>query len=512
MSDAYMLDETPKDVRRSRAFSLEATGGFSAEDGTPLPHFQPDRRSSGSSPPPPASCPSVRQHLPSLRISESNLRSSVDLQQPQEASKGFRLEDFDEVFLQNPPEIKETNIIEDFPPPPPPVELEPEDEQPIEESLTSELLNNSTRRSSLQPVISSVCPPPPLKPQPSSITSITTSSTIEDNLNLDYQPLPKREKTSEELRVEALARQLVLQDASLLPLLDTWGGKSTVELMEEIFPNSKLISKSQRRGSTRLEDRIEDSVCDSSQSSDQRKETDLDEEEKDVNTRKVELCEALRSSVAALQREKEALSDELRRHRVLEANIETLVQEKLKTNERNKYSMFIGDLEKIVNLLLSLCSRMSRIDRSLLVLQRDELTVEDAAEEKENLLHKRSLLLRQTDDARELKENLDRRQRVVQSILSGYLSDPQLQDYRRFVSAKPSLLIRQRHLDDLIRQGEEQLTRLAETLPPELAEAHGCSAAFPIPTPCSSPFPSLLPPSLIPGPAHPVRTTTVTSL
>ncbi|XP_035802118.2 protein Shroom3 isoform X2 [Amphiprion ocellaris] len=512
MSDAYMLEESPKDVRRSRAFSLEATGGFSAEDVTPLPHFQLDRRSSGSSPPPPASHPSVRQHLSSLRISESNLCSSVDLQQPPEASKGFQLEDFDEVFLQNPSEIKETNIIEDFPPPPPPVELEPEDEQPIEESPTSELLNNSPRRSSPQPVTSSICPPPPLKPQPSSITSITTSSTIEDNLNLDYQPLLKREKTSEELRVEALARQLVLQDPSMLPLLDTWGGKSTVELMEDIFPNSKLISKSQRRGSTQLEDRIPDGVCDPSQSSDRGKETDLDEDEKDVNTRKVELCEALRSSVAALQREKEALSDELRHHRVLEANIETLVQEKLKTNERDKYSMFIGDLEKIVNLLLSLCSRMSRIDRSLLVLQRDELTVEDAAEEKENLLHKRSLLLRQTDDARELKENLDRRQRVVQSILSGYLSDSQLQDYRRFVSAKPSLLIRQRHLDNLIRQGEEQLTRLAETLPPELAEAHGWSAAFPIPTLCSSPFPSLLPPSLIPGPALPVRTTTVTSL
>uniref|UniRef100_A0A3Q0S8D2 ASD2 domain-containing protein n=1 Tax=Amphilophus citrinellus TaxID=61819 RepID=A0A3Q0S8D2_AMPCI len=116
--------------------------------------------------------------------------------------------------------------------------------------------------------------------------------------------------------------------------------------------------------------------------------------------------------------------------------------------------MFAGDLEKIVNLLLSLCSRLSRIDRSLLALQRDGLSPED-----------RSLLLRQTEDARELKENLDRRQRVVHAILSGYLTEPQLQDYRRYVSAKPSLLIRQRHLDDLIRRGEEQLTQLAESLP-----------------------------------------------
>lgn len=129
------------------------------------------------------------------------------------------------------------------------------------------------------------------------------------------------------------------------------------------------------------------------------------------------------------------------------------------------------------------------------------------------LLHKRSLLLGQTDDARELKENLDRRQRVVHVILSGYLTEPQLQDYRRFVSTKPSLLICQRHLDNLIRQGEEQLTRLAESLPQELAEAHGwsrvCPFLSPSPAPCSS---SPFPPSVIPGPAHAVRSTAVTSL
>uniref|UniRef100_A0A3Q4G6G6 ASD2 domain-containing protein n=1 Tax=Neolamprologus brichardi TaxID=32507 RepID=A0A3Q4G6G6_NEOBR len=129
--------------------------------------------------------------------------------------------------------------------------------------------------------------------------------------------------------------------------------------------------------------------------------------------------------------------------------------------------LFAGDLERIVNLLLSLCSRLSRIDRSLLALQRDGLSPEE-----------RSLLLRQTEDARELKENLDRRQRVVHAILSSYLSEPQLQDYRHFVSTKPSLLIRQRHLDDLIRRGEEQLTRLAESLPAERSkplQLRGCN-------------------------------------
>ena len=127
-----------------------------------------------------------------------------------------------------------------------------------------------------------------------------------------------------------------------------------------------------------------------------------------------------------------------------------------------------------------------------------------------SLQHKRSLLLRQTEDARELKENLERRQCVVHAILSGYLTEPQLQDYGHFVSAKPSLLIRQRHLDDLTRQGEEQLKRLEESLPAELTEASGCSTASRLSSPVL--LPPLLPPSVLPGPTPPVRSTTVTSL
>ncbi|KAE8284788.1 Protein Shroom3 Shroom-like protein [Larimichthys crocea] len=532
MSDASILEDTAKDTYRERAFSLEMRGEHSAEINTRVPptaqpHFQfaapSNGRDSGSTASSPLLDPSMYRHLSSLRISESSLISPIDHKKPLETD-----ELHDEVFLQNPappsppppppppppPAMKETSIfIDDFPPPPPPLELEPEAGHKTME-----------RKSSLRlpsPPVSGILPS--LKPHPSTVTSINTSTTTESSLGLDYQPLPKREKTSEELRVEALAKQLVIQDSSLAPFLDTWRGKSTVELMQEIFPNSKLVGKSpwQRRGSSRLDDRIQDGVCDPAQSTvmDEGKETDLDEDEKDLNTKKVELCEALRCSVAALRQEKEALCEEQRCHQELGTSIETLVQEQLKTNERDKYSMFIGDLERIVNLLLSLCSRMSRIDRSLLALEREELTQEDKAEEKESLHHKRSLLLSQTEDAWELKENLDRRQRVVHGILSGYLTEPQLQDYRRFVSTKPSLLIRQRHLDDLIRQGEEQLTRLAESLPQEVAEACGWPRACPFlpsnPAPCSAPsssFPPLLPPSVIPGPTHSVRSTTVTSL
>uniref|UniRef100_A0A3P9I1S7 Shroom family member 3 n=1 Tax=Oryzias latipes TaxID=8090 RepID=A0A3P9I1S7_ORYLA len=248
-------------------------------------------------------------------------------------------------------------------------------------------------------------------------------------------------------------------------------GKSTVELMEEIFPNSPLTDQSQCLADGAL---FPPFHCVFS------------------FVHQVELCEVLRNSVVALQQEKEALCEEQRGHKALGASIEELVQERLKTNEKDKYSMFIGDLERIVNLLLSLCSRLSRIDRSLLALQREELMMED-----DSLHHKRSLLLRQTEDARELKENLDRRQRVVHAILSSYLTEAQLQDYRRFVSTKPSLLIRLRHLDELVRLREQQLAHLNES-------------AWPTDRLLQSPAPA--PPLTFAGPAHSLRSTAVTSL
>ena len=56
----------------------------------------------------------------------------------------------------------------------------------------------------------------------------------------------------------------------------------------------------------------------------------------------VALCAALRSSVEALQEEKEGLQEELRQHRALGAGLEALVQDHCRPNEREKYRVFTG--------------------------------------------------------------------------------------------------------------------------------------------------------------------------
>lgn len=80
-------------------------------------------------------------------------------------------------------------------------------------------------------------------------------------------------------------------------------------------------------------------------------------------------------------------------------------------------------------------------------------------------LHERhKLLSRQREDAKDLKENLDRRERVVSGILAKYLSAQQLQDYRCFVQDKTSLLIEQKDLEEQIRFFEEQLESLERSI------------------------------------------------
>ena len=77
---------------------------------------------------------------------------------------------------------------------------------------------------------------------------------------------------------------------------------------------------------------------------------------------------------------------------------------------------------------------------------------------------KRDKLIEQLDEAKRLKENIDRRSRQVANLLTKYLTDDEFADYSHFVTMKAKLVIDQREIDDKIKLGEEQLAALRETL------------------------------------------------
>ncbi|XP_072311379.1 protein Shroom3 [Eucyclogobius newberryi] len=319
------------------------------------------------------------------------------------------------------------------------------------------------------------CPPAPCPPAPCPPASCPPASSPdqaqEDSLVLDYEPVPVRLQTPEELRVQELAQSLVGRDGALLPLVDTWG-KSTLDVLLEIFPNSQLFGKlSQKLRGRCLQDDWYNYR--SPGPGDVSSEPSV-EQKHGLISMKVELCEALRSSTERLEREKAELSDDMKGHTELGLRVDAWVQERCDHAHTDKYRLFIGDLERVVNLLLSLCGRLARVERSLDSLCRQK-PAEGSTELWDSLVHKRSVLLRQTQDALELREHLEQRQRTVHAFLRRRLQRPQLQLYRHLVGATPARLIALRRLDELIQRSQEQLSLLLDTVPLEVTQARGWS-------------------------------------
>uniref|UniRef100_A0A667XB19 Shroom family member 1 n=1 Tax=Myripristis murdjan TaxID=586833 RepID=A0A667XB19_9TELE len=167
------------------------------------------------------------------------------------------------------------------------------------------------------------------------------------------------------------------------------------------------------------------------------------------------LLSCIEERLRALEETRAALQVEIRENMARGEVLEVLVREHCLPVELERYNLFIGDLERVVSLLLCLSARLARVQNALSTV--DQHT---DAEEKQSLDNRHRLLCKQREDAKDLKDNLDRRESLVSTFLSRQLSAEQLQDYRRFVQTKASLLIRQKDLEEKQRLGEEQLEAL----------------------------------------------------
>ncbi|XP_051568717.1 protein Shroom2-like isoform X5 [Myxocyprinus asiaticus] len=295
-----------------------------------------------------------------------------------------------------------------------------------------------------------------------------------------------------------LAKDIMDKDKTLVEILDQSKMKTTMDLMEGIFPlGEQLLEEAQQRRKAvpkqlsprnSVEKKEEDSpvaatalVTNSTyystsapkaellikmkdmqdQSVEHMSEEELEEDnENDLASKKHELIDSLSKKLQVLREAQESLQDDVHDNNALGEEVEAIVQRVCKPNELDKFRMFVGDLDKVVNLLLSLSGRLARVENALNSLEDDA-----SMEERRTLTEKRKLLIRQHEDAKELKENLDRRERVVYEILASYLAEESMADYEHFVKMKSALIIEQRKLEDKIKLGEEQLKCLMDSLP-----------------------------------------------
>ncbi|XP_047230438.1 protein Shroom2 isoform X3 [Girardinichthys multiradiatus] len=323
-------------------------------------------------------------------------------------------------------------------------------------------------------------------------------TTVEDHSSFNSEePSSRRETTGlsekEDQKREELARDIMGKDKSLADILDQSKMMTTMDLMEGIFPQGEQLldgAHQRRKVQTKqtnvrpIEEREKEEnmaaaltmVTSSTYYStsapkaellikmkdmqDQDEEEDSEDElDIGLNNKKQELIDSLSKKLQVLREAKESLLEDILDNNALGDEVEAQVQQVCRPNELEKFRMFVGDLDKVVSLLLSLSGRLARVENAL-----NNLEEEATPEERRTLIEKRKLLIRQHEDAKELKENLDRRERVVQDILANYLPEHSLTDYEHFVKMKSALIIEQRKLEDKIKLGEEQLTCLIDSL------------------------------------------------
>uniref|UniRef100_A0A8D0KZC9 Shroom family member 3 n=1 Tax=Strix occidentalis caurina TaxID=311401 RepID=A0A8D0KZC9_STROC len=337
---------------------------------------------------------------------------------------------------------------------------------------------------------------------PAIITRESENDSPDSRILSAAPPVKTKKKTPEDIKSEALAKEIVHKDKSLADILDPDSKmKTTMDLMEGLFPGGTSLLKennmkrkmTQKKASrTAVEDDTREEkeapvtlvTCPAYYSvsapkaellnkiKDLPEEVGEEEELLDINEKKAELIGSLTHKLEILKEAKEGLLADIKMNNALGEEVELLISKLCKPNEFDKYKMFIGDLDKVVNLLLSLSGRLARVENVL-----SSLGENANSEERSSLNEKRKLLAGQHEDARELKENLDRRERVVLEILGNYLSEEQLQDYQHFVKMKSALLIEQRELDDKIKLGQEQLKCLMESLPTDFKPRDATAAA-----------------------------------
>ncbi|XP_070711581.1 protein Shroom2-like [Pempheris klunzingeri] len=307
--------------------------------------------------------------------------------------------------------------------------------------------------------------------------------------------------SEEDAKREELARDIMGKDKSLVDILDQSGRMTTMDLMEGLFPTEEQILQGghhRRRASAgsrlptssprSMDRREEEDVSVSAAASlvpsssyyntsapkaellikmkdmqEQLEEQDSEDElDVDLASKKQELITSLAGKLEVLREARHSLQEDVEDNEALGRKVEATVQRLCQPNQLDKFCMFVGDLDKVVSLLLSLSGRLARVENAL-----NSLDDEAPPEEKRTLTEKRKLLMRQHEDAKELKENLDRRERLVSGIMEAHLDAESLDDYRHFVKMKSALIIEQRKLEDKIKLGEEQLKCLVDSLPLE---------------------------------------------
>lgn len=79
----------------------------------------------------------------------------------------------------------------------------------------------------------------------------------------------------------------------------------------------------------------------------------------------MQLIESIGRKLSVLHEAQQGLQEDITANVTLGCELESLLKSLCKPNEYDKFRSFIGDLDKVVNLLLSLSGRLTRVESAL---------------------------------------------------------------------------------------------------------------------------------------------------
>jgi protein Shroom len=280
-----------------------------------------------------------------------------------------------------------------------------------------------------------------------------------------------RQKSQEEIAYEqhakVVASQLPDGDKSLVEVIvPPPEHKTTCDYMTGIFSMSTNLQRRSSRAAQLRREVAQDEALQNGITKDTLdKSKELTTQEvgganTTLERQKEELVSRLEQKLDILRKEKRALEEEVKDNVDLGKQIQKIVEEKCQNEqERNKYRLYVDELDKVMYLLLKLSGRLARAENAVRSLP-------DDASEKERaiLTAKRDELSGKHEDAKQLKEGIDRRSHLVASYLRKYLSEEEFGDYEYFIQMKSKLNMDSQEIEDKIKLGEEQLLALRRSI------------------------------------------------
>ncbi|KAI9583409.1 hypothetical protein GQX74_005157 [Glossina fuscipes] len=138
-------------------------------------------------------------------------------------------------------------------------------------------------------------------------------------------------------------------------------------------------------------------------------------------------------------------------------NLIEKLADNVRPTEASKGRAYITDVGHITGLLLSLSERLAKTENQL-------YAIGEASNEKQCLETKRDRLFEQLSEAKQLKEDIERRGASVTQLLERNLNAEELAAFEYFINMKAKLITDGRDITDKIKKTQELLTALNETL------------------------------------------------